>query len=367
GRATQTVDANSRTDTVVYNGLTTTSRMDTTGKNQQKVEVRDSLGNLIQVTDNTGKAITYTYTPFGEMASLTPPAVSGLTVTPTTITYDDMGRKIAMVDPDKGTGTYTYNMLGELITQKDAKNQVTCMAYDVLGRMVKRADLYTGSISTGLAQASQSTSGCAGNNAAHTSTWVYDTATGAGKEQLHQATGPNSYSKTLVYDAFGRNTQVTEAIAGASYVTSMTYDSKIRLDVITYPGPSNQLAVKHLYNGQGYLTHLHNNATNALYYQVTAMDARGNVTGETHGNALTTSRVYQASTGYLQSVSTGNSPINNRQNLSFTFDNIGNLTGRTDTIKAFTETFTYDTLNRLTTTSANFGNGQLQTTALSYD
>ncbi|MEA3300190.1 MAG: hypothetical protein U9R22_08200 [Pseudomonadota bacterium] len=61
----------------------------------------------------------------------------------------------------------------------------------------------------------------------------------------------------------------------------MAYDSMNRLDVLTYPGPSNRLAVKYLYNGQGYLTHLRNNATNALYYQVvippflTAAKSRG--------------------------------------------------------------------------------------------
>ncbi|MFA5632395.1 MAG: RHS repeat-associated core domain-containing protein [Porticoccaceae bacterium] len=367
GRPTQTVDANSRTDTVTYNGLTVTSRVDTTGKNQQKIEVRDELDNLVSVTDNAGKTTTYTYDAYGQMLTLTPPAVSGLTVSPTTITYDEMGRKLSMSDPDKGTWSYTYNMLGELITQKDAKNQVTCMAYDKLGRMVKRADLYTGTVSSAIATASQSTSGCASHNAAHTSHWVYDTASGAGKGQLHQVTGPNSYSQTLVYDSVGRNTQATEQIAGASYVTNSTWDSKNRLDVLTYPGPSNRLAVKHTYNAQGYLDEIRNNASSALYYRATAMDARGNITGETHGNGLTSTRVYQAQTGYLQSVQTGNTPLNNRQNLTFTFDKVGNLTARTDTIKGFAETFSYDSLNRLTGTSADFGNGQLQTTSLTYD
>ena len=53
-------------------------------------------------------------------------------------------------------------------------------------------------------------------------------------------------------DSVGRNTQVTEQIAGASYVTNSIWDSKNRLDVLTYPGPSNRLALKHSYNAQGY-------------------------------------------------------------------------------------------------------------------
>jgi len=84
------VDANSRTDTVTYDGLTVTSRVDTTGKNQQKVEVRDELDNLVSVTDNADKIATcrlhdinpYTYLtdvllrinvhPASQVADLTP-------------------------------------------------------------------------------------------------------------------------------------------------------------------------------------------------------------------------------------------------------------------------------------------------------
>jgi len=65
--------------------------VDITGKNQQKVEVRDELDNLVSVTDNAGKTTTYTYDAYGQMLTLTPPAVSGLTVSPTTITYDKHG------------------------------------------------------------------------------------------------------------------------------------------------------------------------------------------------------------------------------------------------------------------------------------
>ncbi|MCK9506605.1 MAG: hypothetical protein M0Q95_20810 [Porticoccaceae bacterium] len=115
--------------------------------------------------------------------------------------------------------------------------------------------------------------------------------------------GPNSYSKTYSYDAsYGHNTSVSETIAGTAYVTDMTYDSKGRLDKLKYPGPSNRLEIQHLYNVRGYLTTVRNAATSLNYYTATAMDARGNVTAETHGNGLTTSRVYQANTGYLQSV-----------------------------------------------------------------
>jgi hypothetical protein len=51
-RVIKTTDADNRTDQVIYDGLVVTSIVDSSGKNQQKVEERDSLGNLIRVTDN---------------------------------------------------------------------------------------------------------------------------------------------------------------------------------------------------------------------------------------------------------------------------------------------------------------------------
>ncbi len=111
----------------------------------------------------------------------------------------------------------------------------------------------------------------------------------------------------------------------------------------------------HAYNAQGHLSALRNHASNALYYQVNQKDARGNAVDETHGNGLSTIKVYQAATGYLTELRTGTvaSPLkNDRQHLAFTFDKLGNLSARSDTLRGFSETFSYDTLNRLTPSSA---------------
>ena len=97
------------------------------------------------------------------------------------------------------------------------------------------------------------------------------------------------------------------------------------------------------------------------------MDARGNITGETHGNGLTTTRGYYAQSGFIQSIVTGSTPINNRQSLIFTFDKLGNLIDRDDAIKDMTEVYVYDTLNRLTQTNLDQGNSQVQTVNITYD
>lgn len=363
------LNADGRFDSVVYNGLTVTSTRGYTQKNQTKTEERDSLGNLVKVTDTLGESVTYTYNALGQMKTTQAPGVTGLVVGPTTITYDALGRKIAMSDPDKGSWSYTYNGLGELITQTNARGETGCMAYDKLGRMVKRIDAYAGAISSSLGQASQATQGCSGDSSnPNTASWLYDTASGAGVGALHQVAGTNGYQKTLSYDAYGSPSQVIETINGSSYTTQSTYDALHRLDVATYPGPSNRLQVRSAYNSRGFLKSLTNVQSNEVYVQNELMDARGNITAELYANGLRTLRAYERESGYVQAIAVGTSlDIDSHQGMSFDFDLVGNLLTRSDGVKNYAETFDYDKLNRLTHTYADFGNGQVQETTVGYD
>lgn len=372
-RPYRTKNAEGRYDYVEYNGLIVNSIRDSIGKNQIKTEERDSLGNLIKVTDTDGQELVYTYNALGQMLSTQPPGVTGLLVVPTTVTYDVLGRKIAMSDPDKGDWSYTYNGLGELITQTNARGEASCMAYDKLGRMVKRVDGYGGNIVTTTGQPSEATTGCSGDSGnVNTATWTYDAASGAGTGRLHQISGAYGYQKTLTYNTYGSTTQVVETISGSSYTTQSTYDSLHRLDVVTYPAvnssPGNLLQVRSDYNNRGYLESLTNVQSSEVYYRAETMDARGNVTAETYANGLRTQRAYQRETGYLQTIATGTAltPLSH-QDLAFDFDVIGNLETRVDAVTGFSETFDYDNLNRLTHTYADFGNGDVQETAVAYD
>ena len=73
----------------------------------------DTLGNLTRVTDTLGNA--------------------------TSLTYDALGRKTAMTDPDMGNWRYGYDPAGNLVGQTDAKGQNTAYTYDELGRLRYKA------------------------------------------------------------------------------------------------------------------------------------------------------------------------------------------------------------------------------------
>jgi YD repeat-containing protein len=55
-----------------------------------------------------------------------------------TLTYDGLGRKTDMTDPDMGHWHYDYDANGNLISQTDAKGQTITMQYDALNRITLR-------------------------------------------------------------------------------------------------------------------------------------------------------------------------------------------------------------------------------------
>ena len=75
------------------------------------------------------------------------------------------------------------------------------------------------------------------------------------------------------------------------------------------------------------------------------------------GNGLITQRGYDNQTGRVGNILTGT-----LQNQAFQFDPLGNLTSRSDAVRAVTQNFQYDTLNRLTQAS-----GDGPTVSLAYD
>ena len=97
----------------------------------------DGLGRMIKVSEYTGSDPTvalyaetnYEYGVADELTKVTD-AANNLT----TISYDELGRKTSMSDPDMGSWSYSYDAVGNLIEQTDAKSQVIDFTYDKLNR-----------------------------------------------------------------------------------------------------------------------------------------------------------------------------------------------------------------------------------------
>lgn len=297
----------------------------------------DGFGRKTLETRADGTQTKWEYDPFGNLTQTTDPLGNV-----TTLTYDLRGRKTGMQDPDMGSWSYAYNALGQLIRQTDALSQVSTLTYDLLGRLIQRseADLI--------------------------SNWYYDSyknnvtcPKGIGK--LCQAETSTGYTRSHSYDSLGRPVS-TSTTLDVTYTSGVTYDTQGRVATQSFP---SGLTVKVGYTALGYLKDLRNNTTNALYWQADSQDAEGHLLGQTFGNGVQTAQSYNAANGRLTGILSGAG--NGVQNFTYQYDSLGNITSRTDGNQSLAETFVYDSLNRLTSSTVNSSGAGIITKTYAYD
>lgn len=358
-----------------YNGFTTRT---TNSRGQTKVEYKNALGQLVNVTDNEGgvadqtHSIQYHYDAQGNLEEVTQNSsqtVSSAGDLTTQVFYDHVGRKTHMKDPDKGEWHYHYNPFGELVLQTDGKYQATVMTYDILGRMTQRED-YKGFSSrpTGVAAARN------GIKEGH-SQWTYgnakfrdDNGVLTGEEVknvlLTVKDTVSGYQQEILYDTFGRAT-AQETQLGTDepiYTTHTSFDQYGRVfqqfDAAGNNGTVGDHsftshATQNEYNAFGYLNKVidaeHINGETARTYQhITGMDVRGNITAYKLGSGLSVQQTYHPLSGRLHILSATDSMGNTVQDLEYQWDAVGNLSSRVDHHQHLNESFDYDGLNRLT-------------------
>lgn len=311
-----------------YHGLSTTV---TNAQAQTKTTLKNSQGQVVSVTDAVAGVTTYTYDPFANVTQVVDAASNTRS-----FTYDTRGRKISSTDPDLGLTTYTYDVLDQLKTQTNASSQVTTFVYDLLRRPTQRveADL--------------------------TSTWTYDSGTG-GVGKLSAATTNTGYSRSHTYDALGRPTQTQITVDGINHVSAASYDSFGRINTLTYP---SGFGVTYAYNATGYQSQIIDSFSSQVYWTANARDAEGHLTQQTGGNGVVTSQTFDANTGLLTGITAGNA--GSVASFAYTYDTLGKLTARSDANTSLSESFGYDSLNRLTSSTVSLSPTPLVKT-FSYD
>jgi len=128
--------------------------------------------------------------------------------------------------------------------------------------------------------------------------------------------------------------------------------------LLTYPSTtaySSGLTVKREYNSLGYLTQVKNNSNNSLFWQADVMTARGQLSQATLGNGTTEYTGFSAANDWLTSNTSTNS-LSLLRDMSYSFDDVGRITERVDLLQNhLAEAFTYDQLDRLTSSSISGG------------
>ncbi|MDP2367208.1 RHS repeat-associated core domain-containing protein, partial [Rhodoferax sp.] len=252
----------------------------------------------------------------------------------TSMAYNQRGQKTAMLDPVMGAWDYRYNVYGELVGQTDSAGHSVSIAYDQLGRMTKRteADLV--------------------------SDWSYDkkfdgSACGKGVGKLCEAKAANGYLRKHTYDNLGRPSVMSTVLdnPAAPAVVTETYDANTgRVASKTWP---SGYQASYLFSPLGYLKKVTGGGANGfaqtVSYEVLAMNPQGQVSQYRQGNQVTTLRNFNATSNRMtsQTATKDGQAAGNVLNHSYTYDSLDNLTSRVDANLGTQESFSYDSLNRL--------------------
>lgn len=334
-RPVSTATPSGATTSYVYSGLRTDVRDAEQRTTSYSYDVED---RLQAVNAPLQGGASYRYTPFGELAAIYDAALNV-----TTMSYDERGLRIAIRGADSGQRQLRYNAFGELVSQSDAKSPANTATYlyDQLGRLRQRTE------PEGI------------------QTWSYVSAAGPGKGLLQRVTGPTGFSaagfeEIYSYDSLGRAKTVTTVIDGTSYITDYAYNVFGQLATMTYPPTVGGARPTFAYTyANGYLDTVSQQIAgwgSAQVYQIVAQDA---LARETHvafgGGALGAVALYDPANTRLLALRSGAGVRATVQNYAYQWDKVGNLLSRQDANGNVTETFSYDSLDRL---SGAHRNGQ---------
>ncbi|MFA4889370.1 MAG: RHS repeat-associated core domain-containing protein [Candidatus Omnitrophota bacterium] len=312
---------------------------------------KDIWGNITEITEFTKGGVYKTYYEYDFQNNLIKLTDAQKNITQ--VFYDSIGRKLKMIDPDMGEWSYEYDILGNLIKQTDAKGQVLEFEYDALNRLVAKQGLSPqGTVPVLLA------------------TYVYDDLFKPDCIGRLSKVVDQSGSTEFFYDKFGREIKSVKSLRGValspvslrggaagadeaiSYTVLREYDLLDRLTKLTYPDGE---AVNYTYDTNSGLLEKVSTVDHRLstvdYVKDISYNAKGQIKAIQYGNGTQTDYTY-GNDLRLQHILTQNpapgtsDPV--LQNLTYDFDNNGNLKFLTDNLKSNRREYSYDDLDRLT-------------------
>ena len=293
------------------NYQTTTTMPDQTTKSTYV----DPSGLLIKTVDALGDIVNFDYWSNRKTKTV---SIGTGNIPTQQITYDSYARPNQLTEPNSGITTYAYNAYGLLESTTDARNITIKTFYDVLDRPTGK------SCPDGF--------------------FTYQYVQGGnGLNLIQNEMSPLGISYIYSYDNLNRLIQKNVQM-GSNYITGFTYDQYNNIIKITYPGG---FYITQDYTSKGYLTDIKRDNGN-LVWQANEMIPFGQYNKYTLGN------------GQQTVVSYNNFDMPTQYNAGTVFNykltpdiTNGNITNRNDLTRNLTESFGYDNLNRLTTSTIN--------------
>ncbi len=326
----------------------------------------DALGRLVRAdepdaSNNLGATVapvqptTYAYSTLGDLLTVS----QG--VQTRSFTYDSLSRLRTVANPESGTITYTYDDNGNMLTRQDTRPVTTSVTYDALNRPTVKT------YSDGTPRVD----------------YFYDAQSlpaGAPTFDRGQATGRlvavtyggGSSGTYRGFDARGLVVRQYQQTDSVNYLAEATYRLSGSIQTQTYPsvpGAGNRRTVTYTNDNAGRLTSLNTPATTyAPGASVSAITytAPGTMSSQTYGNTLINAVTYNSR---LQAdgikLGTAGNPAS-IVSIAYSYGTTAN-NGNVQSITynggglSYSQSFGYDSLNRLTTASENGGANWSQT------
>lgn len=320
--------------TYTYEGLSTTV---TDPGGSAKKTVRDYLGRttaVVEYADSGELTTTYLYNAADDLVEVRNALWDeGLPdLNRIVMTYDTLGRKISMQDPDLGNWQYGYDANGNMAWQIDAKNQEIRWTYDALDR-VESKTYVNGSLDD--------------NDVSYT---YDDPAITLDNPVGHLSRVSNGVVTTTYagYDAMGRQTRVSRTISGDSttYATEYVYDLAGKPTTTVYPD-LYELNYTY-YPGTGIQKEVIGATDLINHVTFTDFTADAKITKTVFNSSqIETSRIYDLLSSRLTNITTGipgNAPLMDRE---YSYYEAGNIETIDDAVASNTRFFEYDKLHRL--------------------
>jgi RHS repeat-associated protein len=304
----------------------------------------DALGRLIRVdepttsglgtTSSPNQATSYSYSVLGNLLTVTQGSQTR------TFTYDSLSRLRTAVNPESGTVTYVYDDNGNLTRKTDARGIYIDYVYDALNRATSRTY----------------------SDGTPAVTYTYDAAgISNSKGRLTSVSSTVSTTNTTAFDAGGKTLSGNQVTDGQTYSMSYGYNLAGGLTSLTYPSGR---VIRTEYDAAGRMAGVWDQGSGAYYAGAVSTDATNRLQYAPHGavsvmklgNGLWehtdfNSRMQRTLIG-LGTSSTNSGTLGLTYNYG-TSNNNGNVQSiaYSGGGLSYTQSFGYDELNRLTTSS----------------
>jgi len=374
GELTSITDPLANVTAITYNSVGLMATI-TDAQSNVTTYAYDSHGNRTSITDALSHQTTFTYDSMERLTKITYPdstttqfaydyrgrrtSVTDQNGKTTSYAYDDADRLTSVTDAASHVTTYAYDTENNLTSIEDANGHTTMFTYDAFGRVTQTSFPSTAAETYGYDAANNLTSKT--DRKGQTIQYVYDAL-----NRLSRKFYPDSTEVDYVYDLVGKILQVNDPtgtyafaydnmgrlvgtttsygfLTGRNFTTGYAYDKASNRTGFTDPESGSTAYVYDTLNRLQTLTPASAFTTGSFGFSYDALSRR---TQMTRPNSVSTVYAYDnlsRLTSALHQLSGGTI-----DGASYTVDNAGNRTAKTDQRAGVTSNYTYDAIYELT-------------------